>query len=485
MKFKSSLYCGVAVMAAMALAAGAADAATAKKKRVAAPAAPSELTLLREQVSALQAKVEQLSAAQAKSAEDASALQTNQDALATSMVAQSEGINTMPAKIQKDVLAAVPKPKPSWADTTTVSGRMYYNLSNVEQKTSNQGKIAPTGNAFEIKRFYLGVDHKFNDMFSANLTTDARYNYEDKATTTAQLVAGAAAASTASATNAGAGNNVNDVQLYIKKAYLQAKINDYLTVRAGAADMPWIPFAEEQYGYRFVDKTVTENRFTVANSADWGVHALGKYSYFSYAVAIVNGAGYRNPSRSAGLDVEGRLSATVPTAYGTFTGAIGGYSGKLGKEQQQIAPAGSNVFNTAQRADYLLNYTNGPIRVGGEYFTAKNWANNGVTTNFTGNAKVNADKSEGTSVWASYQVTPMVSVFGKSEFVQPNKAVLFPNASKKDRFFNVGVNFEPVKIVDLALVYKHDKTTGNNAPAIVGVTSATYDEVGLYGQLRW
>ena len=94
-------------MAEMALAAGAADAATAKKKHAATPAAPSELSLLREQVAALQAKVEQLSAAQAKSAEDAAALQTNQDALATSMVAQSEGINTMPAKIQKDVLAAV------------------------------------------------------------------------------------------------------------------------------------------------------------------------------------------------------------------------------------------------------------------------------------------------------------------------------------------------------------------------------------------
>ena len=481
MKFKSSLYCGVAVMAAMALAAGAADAATAKKKHAAMPAAPSELSLLREQVAALQAKVEQLSAAQAKSAEDAAALQTNQDALATSMVAQSEGINTMPAKIQKDVLAAVPKPKPSWADNTTVSGRMYYNLSNVEQKTSNQGKIAPTGNAFEIKRFYLGVDHKFNDTFSANLTTDARYNSVEKGGLTGT-----------STSNAGSNSGVNDVQLYIKKAYLQAKINDYLTVRAGAADMPWIPFAEEQYGYRFVDKTVTENRFTVANSADWGVHALGKYSYFSYAVAIVNGAGYRNPSRSAGLDVEGRLSATVPTAYGTFTGAIGGYSGHLGKEQQQVAPAGSNVGNTAQRADFLLNYTNGPVRVGGEYFTAKNWANNGVTTTtltgFTSKGR-NADKSEGTSIWGSYQVTPMVSVFGKSEFVQPDKAVVFPSASKKDRFFNVGVNFEPVKIVDLALVYKHYKTTGNNAPAALPVpavwTSATYDEVGLYGQLRW
>jgi hypothetical protein len=473
MTFKSALYCSVAAMAAMALTAGGADAAATKKKHVAAPAAPSELSLLREQIAALQAKVEALSAAQAKSAEDAAALETNQDALATSMVAQSEGINTMPAKIQKDVLAAVPKPKPPWADNTTVSGRMYYNLSNVEQKTSTQGKIAPTGTAFEIKRFYLGVDHKFNDMFSANLTTDARYNNVEKDGLTRT-----------SSSNAGSNSGVNDVQVYIKKAYLQAKINDYLTVRAGAADMPWIPFVDEQYGYRFIDKTLLENRYTFGNSTDWGVHALGKYSYFSYAVSVVNGAGYRNPSRSAGLDVEGRLSATVPTVYGTFTGAIGGYSGKLGKEQQQIAPAGNNAVNTAQRSDVLLNYTSGPIRIGGEYFTAKNWANNGVTTTFpTRTLKV--DKSEGSSIWASYQITPMVSVFGKSEYVEPSKAVIFPNNIKKDQFFHVGVNFEPVKIVDLALVYKHDKVNGNNAPTTAPAQSATYNEVGLYGQLRW
>jgi len=477
MKFKSSLYCGVAVMAAMALAAGAADASTAKKKHAAAPAGPSELTLLREQVTALQAKVEQLSAAQAKSAEDAAALQTNQDALATSLVAQSEGINTMPAKIQKDVLAAVPKPKPSWADNTTISGRMYYNLSDVNQKTSNQGKIANTGSAFEIKRFYLGIDHKFNDMFSANLTTDARYNFADKSTT--------APSATVTGTNSGSGSNVNDVQLYIKKAYLQAKFSDLLTVRAGAADMPWIPFVDEQNGYRFVDKGVTENRYTVANSADWGVHALGKYSYFSYAVSVVDGAGYRNPSRSNQMDVEGRVSATVPTAYGTFTAAVGGYSGKLGLNQQQVAPTPDNTFNTAQRANYLLNYTYGPVRIGGEYYTAKNWANKGVVTNFTGNTKVTGDKSEGSSVWASYQVTPLISVFGKSEFVEPNKAVIFPYDMKKDQFYNVGINFEPVKIVDLALVYKHDKTNGNNAPVTTGIQSATFDEVGLYGQLRW
>jgi len=475
MKFKSSLYCGVAVMAAMALAAGAADAATAKKKHVATPAAPSELSLLREQVAALQAKVEQLSAAQAKSAEDAAALQTNQDALATSLVAQSEGINTMPAKIQKDVLAAVPKPKPSWADNTTISGRMYYNLSNLDQKTSTQGKVTNTGTGFEIKRFYLGVDHKFNDMFSANLTTDARYNNVESGGLTGK-----------SATNSGSNSGVNDVQLYIKKAYLQAKFSDLLTVRAGAADMPWIPFVEDQYGFRFIDKTLTENRYTVANSADWGVHALGKYSYFSYAVSIVDGAGYRNPSRSGGMDVEGRVSATVPTTYGTFTAAVGGYSGKLGKEQQVAGSTASNLFNTATRTDALLSYIYGPVRVGGEYYSAKNWLNGGLTTaTFSTSTTVTGDKSTGSSVWASYQVTPLISVFGKSEYVEPNKSVRFPYSEKKDQFYNFGVNFEPVKIVDLALVFKHDKVSNNNAPSTAIGTTATFDEVGLYGQLRW
>eukprot|EP01039_Chlorochromonas_danica_P019069 gene19069-23047_t len=103
------------------------------------------------------------------------------------------------------------------------------------------------------------------------------------------------------------------------------------------------------------------------------------------------------------MDVEGRVSATVPTSYGTFTAAVGGYSGKLGLNQQQVAPTPDNTFNTAQRANYLLNYTYGPVRIGGEYYTAKNWANKGVITNFTGNTKVNGDKSEGSSIWASYQ----------------------------------------------------------------------------------
>ncbi len=40
-------------------------------------------------------------------------------------------------------------------------------------------------------------------------------------------------------------------QLFIKKAYLQAKYDPAFTIRLGAADLPWVPFVEGIYGYRY------------------------------------------------------------------------------------------------------------------------------------------------------------------------------------------------------------------------------------------
>jgi hypothetical protein len=169
------------------------------------------------------------------------------------------------------------------------------------------------------------------------------------------------------------------------------------------------------------------------------------------------------------MDVEGRLSAK----YQDVTVAVGGYTGKLGKDTQGAA----NVFHTASRFDAIAAYTHGPIRAGLEYFTAKNWSN--VTTTAT-------DKAEGWSGFGSYAFTTQWSVFGKYEWVKPNKTTA---SARKDEYFNVGINYEPVKIVDLSLVYKRDKlvngtlNTGNGL--IGGSIDGTYDEFGLFGQLRW
>jgi len=70
--------------------------------------------------------------------------------------------------------------------------------------------------------------------------------------------------------------------------------------------------------------------------------------------------------------------------------------------------------------------------------------------------------------------------------VKPSKTL---KSSETDNYYNLGLNWEPIKIVDLALVYKRDKvddglfSTSNGT--IGGASQGTYDEVGVFGQFRW
>jgi predicted porin len=305
---------------------------------------------------------------------------------------------------------------------------------------------------FDIKRFYVGIDHTFNKTFAANITTDFTYDAATGAT-----------------------------QIYIKKAYLQAKLSNALILRFGSADLPWIPFVEDVYGYRYVENTLID-RTKFGTSADWGVHALGslpvnKDLVISYDVAAINGAGYKSPgigtaNRSKGIDLEGRVSAT---AMKHFTVAVGGYTGKLGKDKEGVV-----TYNTANRFDALAAYTDDRIRVGVEYFHASDWndvlqANPALT-----------NSSDGFSVFGSYKFTPQVGVFGRYDWVKPKQDSA---SALKDNYFNVGVSYSPAKIVDFALVYKRDKVDngliGTSNGNIGGSTDGTYDEFGLWGQFRW
>ena len=63
--------------------------------------------------------------------------------------------------------------------------------------------------------------------------------------------------------------------MFIRKAFVQAKVSDAFVARLGAADMPWIPFVEDLCGYRYLEQTLID-RLKFGTSADWGVHANGK-----------------------------------------------------------------------------------------------------------------------------------------------------------------------------------------------------------------
>ncbi len=328
-------------------------------------------------------------------------------------------------------------------ETTTINGRMYADFTNYDLR--NDGVDSATnGVGIDVKRFYLGATHKFDDIWSVNVTTD--FNYV---------------------------SNDGETQVYIKKAYVQAKISDAFVVRAGSADLPWVPFAEGLYGYRFVENVLVD-RLKFGTSADWGLHAGGKVAdgKFDYGVAVINGAGYKNPTRSNSVDVEARI-AFMPVKGLTI--AIGGYSGKLGKDVEGSA---TPALHTADRTDALVAYVNGPLRLGAEYFEAKNWAQ--VTS-------VATDKADGYSLWGSYNFTEKVGVFARGDSAKTSKDL---NPDLKDEYFDAGLIYHARKNIDLAFVYKHEKVDGGGTVStsngtIGGLVDGKYDEVGVWAQVQF
>ena len=312
---------------------------------------------------------------------------------------------------------------------TKISGRIYADASYISQKTDGV-KTDKSGTGLDVKRFYVGVDHEFDDMFSVNVTTD--FNYV---------------------------SNDSETQVYIKKAFLQAKVSDALTVRVGSADLPWVPFVEGVYGYRYVENVLADRQH-YGTSADYGVHFLGKFAdgMISYQGSVINGAGYKKLTRSKSVDFEGRISAEpIP---GLIMG-VGAYSGKLGKDLE-TAPA----MHTATRLDALVAYKTKQFTIGGEYLHVKNW--NQVTS-------VAEDKSEGYSIFGSFNFDPKAAVFARYDYTKPSKTL---DNTKKDNYFNVGVSYDPVKGVSLALVYKYDKLKNS-------VTETKTDEFGLWVKGRF
>jgi hypothetical protein len=398
-------------------------------------ASPADIAALRAQVEALQTQLNQLQAAQQAQA------------------AQVAQVASAPVP---------PKPEASgWWDSTTISGKAFLNVSNIDQTSTdllgNKTDNIQNGTQTELKRFYVGVDHKFDDIFSANITTDFRYN---------------------------ANGTSKDALVYVKKAYLQAKLNPALTVRVGAADLPWVPFVEGLYGYRFVENTLID-RTKFGTSSDWGVHAFGTFGngLVNYAVSAIDGAGYKTLSRSSNtIDLEGRVSVNPMKA---ITLAVGGYSGKLGKSNDTV-----DVHHRATRFNAVAAYTDKRIRAGIEYFTAKNWNNITTAPVPLPPPQTGDDKSHGWSAFGSFAFTPKVSVFGRYDWVKPTQTVLAGTSSSvRDNYFNAGINYKPIPPLDLALVYKHERASNGfintSNGSIGGLDRGTYNEIGLFGQVAF
>src|SRR6478752_6407292 len=80
-------------------------------------------------------------------------------------------------------------------ESTIVAGRMFADFSNIDLKNDGVESTA-NGTGIDVKRFYLAVTHNFDDIWSVNITTDFNYIAND-----------------------------SETQVFVKKAYLQAKLS--------------------------------------------------------------------------------------------------------------------------------------------------------------------------------------------------------------------------------------------------------------------
>jgi hypothetical protein len=413
--------------------------------------------------------------AQSASGTDLAAAQAQIDALKQQLQQLEGTVDGLKANA-----AAAPK-EPSKAPmeldngSTTVGMQSFMDFGHISNQ-QNGVDVTPTGIGFDIKRFYLIVDHKFDEVWAANLTTDAQYLTDKTA-------------------------GVSEV--FIKKLYLQATLSDGFVVHAGSYTSPWAPFVESLYGYRFIEKTQTD-RLGYANTADWGLNASGKLGggLFTYSASIVNGGGFKNPSRSKSVDYEGRVGVS-PVSWLTL--GAGFYSGHLG----QINTSNQDFpKNTASRWDVALGVHAGGFRIGGEYFDAKNYKSASASTGVYSTSAITtnsttvplSDTATGFSLWSAFEFNDQWSVFGRYDQAKPSKDVV---STLKDTYFNVGVDLKARKNVDLALVYKNEKVENgqlsvsgadaNGSYTIGGTGSSTnglttqgkFSEIGLYSQFSF
>jgi len=228
----------------------------------------------------------------------------------------------------------------------------------------------------------------------------------------------------------------------------------------------------------------------------------GEGGLFTYSLSIVNGNGYKNPSRSKYVDYEGRVGLT-PVKW--LTVGAGFYSGHLG----QINASNQDFpKNSASRWDLAAGVHAAGFRIGAEYFEAKNYKSASATTGVysasaitTGSSTAPvSDKADGFSAWTSYDFNATWSVFARYDTAKPSKDVV---SDLKDTYFNVGVDLKPRKGIDVALVYKDEKvdngvmsisgadangsyTIGGTGSSSNGLTTdGKFSEIGLYAQFTF
>jgi hypothetical protein len=322
---------------------------------------------------------------------------------------------------------------------TAINGLVYADFSDKQNQDKATGaKSSDSGVGTDVKRFYFTVTHELDSIWSAQFQTDI------------------------------GDQGAKRYDVFVKKAYIKAKLDPLFQVLLGSANQPWIPYVDDIIGFRYVEQGLTE-RLGFGNSADWGVHVIGQSAnkVLNYDVVTDNGRGYSNPTRSKSVDFEGRVGLQPVPGLNLAAGFL---SGKRGLDTYS-APA----LHTATRFDALAAYNGTFFHVGGEYFQAKNY--NNVTT-------VATDKADAFSITASIIPTPAWTIFGRYDNGKPSKDL---KPTLEDNFYYAGLQWRVNTAFAASLLYKHEEVKNGTLSVSEGTIGSAkpnnkgeYKEIGIW-----
>ncbi|WP_038248264.1 porin [Ghiorsea bivora] len=235
------------------------------------------------------------------------------------------------------------------AGDVQVKGKVYFDYS----KHTATGKANET--AGDIKRTYITIKKKVDDVWSTRVTLDSSIDGSTKKS-----------------------NNV-----FLKYAYLKGKFSDAVQVKLGMIATPWIGYEDKMNEHRYISKSFVDTH-KMAASADAGVGIQGKVNMFSYDIVSINGGGYGSTGKTEKTDLETRFGVKPMKGLEFDLGYRTGYLGKF------VAGTAENKNTLTQ---FLVSYGHkGDI----SYRIAANVIANKVEDQLT-NTTVT---EKGTEIWA-------------------------------------------------------------------------------------
>lgn len=284
------------------------------------------------------------------------------------------------------------------ASRTKVSGLVFLNASHQDLERGGDNLNV------DLKRFWINVDHQFNQDWSVHLTTDIQWQrYQDP------------------------------TDLFVRHLYVQRRIGDSHRLRLGNAPDTWILPLAQLNGYRYLDPGLIPMAGHGA-PADWGVHLDGGVGPVTYAVSAVTGAGFQKPRTGDSPDYQARVSWEVADGLQLH---LGGYRGT-----RALDKGDRPHMHTAERWNGAVTWISGPWRLGAEYFHADNW--NRI------NQPV-ADSASGTSVWGSYRINQRYAVFARHDTLKNSRDIAPQN--ERD-YYNVALEWRHSNKLRLSAAYK-------------------------------